>query len=70
VADIVHGYGGHIILQETINWNAMLKDVDTDAITVFGVGKSKSSPRRIRNLRFLDEAAIIAEMQRPYCDIR
>jgi SAM-dependent methyltransferase len=67
VADIVHGSGGRTILQETLNWG---DEVENDAITVFGAGKPKGPPRRIRNLRFMDEAIIIAEMQRPYCDIR
>ena len=64
VARLVQEAGGHIIVQEVINWCAA---EPTDCLTLFKRGPEPSQSVLLTNLNFMHEATIIRQLHNIYC---
>jgi SAM-dependent methyltransferase len=68
VRDSIASAGGHILLQEIINWGG---DHMHDCLTLFARGRlpAPCDPVQLENPRFMEEATIINDFQAPWSKI-
>lgn len=64
VTRLVHEAGGHVIVQEVINW---IGAEPTDCLTLFKGTPERSQTVVLKNLNFMHEAAIIKHLHNVYC---
>jgi len=71
VADCIRDNGGHVLVQEKVNWGDTASggvDQLTDCFTLFSRGNAyHAADLVLDNLSFMDEARIIRETQSKYC---
>lgn len=68
VGDLVKENGGRVLIQEIITW---ISSGPIDCLTTFGLeGKDAPDPIRLVNVRFTEEASLVAQYQNPYGKLR
>jgi SAM-dependent methyltransferase len=82
IEHLVGKAGGHIVIQELINWGCEEEEEAIDCMSIFKRADSSpkrilrsifkradsSAPKRILNLDFMQQASIIRKFIQPYCD--